>query len=157
MEKMTRKKFISKTGVAVVASAAGCMFCINSCAAFSRVGDTHQINTEAYQISPGVLKIDLSKEPKLNEMMGAVKIIDEQLNDGLIIVRVDDHTFVVSSIYCTHRQAEVEFDHQNNIFECTSFGKSRFELDGQNISGRAAKPLQAYETTLEDNILTVLI
>jgi len=73
------------------------------------------------------------------------------------VARVREDRFIALSIYCTHRQVEVEYDSQRNLFECASFGRSRFGLDGDNLSGRAKEPLKAYDTKLEDEILLVTI
>ena len=93
----------------------------------------------------------------MNSVNGSVKIIDDQLDDGLIIVRTEEDRFIAFSIYCTHRQAEVEFDIHQNLFECSSFGKSRFGLDGENISGRANQPLTRYQTEVKVDHLMVTI
>ena len=157
MENITRRKFISTTGVIAAGTAVGCVCGLGGCSAISKVGNTRHIQSDAYSINKDVLHIDLSKEPELDTIGGSVKVIDDQLDDGLIIVRVEENRFVAMSIYCTHRQVEVEFDSQKNLFECASFGSSRFGLDGDNLSGRAKEPLKAYEAKLENEILLVTL
>jgi len=70
MENITRRKFISTTGVIVSGTAVGCVCGLGGCAAISKVGDTRHIHSDAYTIKNDVLHIDLSKEPELGTIGG---------------------------------------------------------------------------------------
>ncbi len=154
MATVSRRQFI-KTGGLTVAVTSTCLCGFSGCATITKVGDTPAINPKAYTKKENDLLIDLSKEPVLKKVGGAVKIKDKTVSPGIIIARTGEKTFAVASLFCTHRGVEVEYDPQKQQFECASLGSSTFSLEGENKGGFAKKPLKKYEASLQDNRLTI--
>jgi Rieske Fe-S protein len=156
MENMNRRQFLKK-GTITVAITSTCLCSLNSCATITKNGRTPAIDADSLTFSDNILTIDLSKEPNLDIVGGAVKIKHDDIPNGIIIARVDENRFAIASLLCPHRGVEVEYDHSQNQFKCASLGSSKFTQEGKYISGPAKEPLKEYEATLEDNVLTIKI
>jgi Rieske Fe-S protein len=156
MQEMKRREFL-KTGATTVIVASTCLCGLNGCATFTKVGDTLSIKPEALTRKDHELLIDLSKEPVLRQVGNAVKIKNEWIPQGVIIAHTEENTYHIVSLSCTHRGAEVEYDHQNRRFVCASLGSSKYSLEGQLMKGPAKKSLQPFTATLQDGILSIKI
>lgn len=156
MDDLNRRQFIKKSAASIVVTST-CLCTLNGCATITKIGNTPAINPDAFNFEDNILTIDLSKESNLSKVGEAVKIIHKGISDGLIIARVEDRRFVIASLLCTHRGVELEYDHSQASFECSSLGGSTFTFDGKNASGPADKPLKIYEATFENDVLHIRI
>lgn len=156
MPDMKRRDFLKASAAAVVVTST-CLCGLNGCATFSKTGHTMDIKPEALVRKGNKLLIDLSREPSLGRVGGAVKIKNQQMTQGIIIAHTEENTYQIASLLCPHREVEVDYDHKNKRFECASLGSSTFALDGRNIKGPARKPLQKYEASVSGNILAITI
>ena len=152
----SRRHFLKK-GAMTVTVTSTCLCGINGCATFTKIGSTPSINSDSFRMTDNILTIDLSKERILREVGGAVKIKDPAIPGGLIIAHVDENKYEVASLLCTHRGVEVEYDQELANFKCASLGGSRYGIDGENLSGPANNPLEEFEASLKDGILTITI
>jgi len=157
MKNMNRRQFLKKSSMTVVVTSTSLcgLSGLNSCATITKNGRTPAINSGSYTFSQNILAIDLSKEPHLEKVGGAVKIKHDEIPDGIIIAHVDQGRFEIASLLCPHRGVEVNYKHSEKRFQCASLGSSKFELDGTFISGPADEPLKAYEADLTDHVLTI--
>lgn len=55
---------------------------------------------------------------------------------------------------CTHQQCTTEYKVENNRIECPCHG-SIFDLNGQVLKGPAEKPLNLYQTSLQDGRVVI--
>jgi Rieske Fe-S protein len=156
MQDMKRRDFLKASTMAVVVTST-CLCGLNGCSTFTKIGNTFNAKPEALGRKGDELLIDLSKEPVLSRVGGAVKIKNEHLPKGVIIAHTEENIYQIASLSCPHRGVEVEYDHKKQRFECASFGSSTFTLDGRNIGGPAKKPLQTYEARIQGNILIIKI
>ena len=156
METINRRVFLS-SGIVAVAVTSVCLCTLSGCATITKVGNTPEANPESFTLQGRTLSIDLSKEPILSKVSGAVKIKHEAIPDGIIIARVEDKKFEIAALACTHRGVEVEYDASEKNFQCASLGSSTYTLDGLNLKGPAKKPLKIYDATLQSNILRIII
>ena len=154
MTKVDRRDFIKK-GVATVAITSGCLCGLSGCATYTGVSDTPAADPKSVERDGATITVNLASEPALREVGGAVKILDADLPDGLIIARVEASRFEVVSLLCTHRGVELEYDRERSRFQCPSLGSSVFALDGARVSGPARRPLMAYDAVLDGDILTI--
>ncbi|MDJ0653845.1 MAG: Rieske 2Fe-2S domain-containing protein [Xanthomonadales bacterium] len=156
MVDIDRRDFIKK-GAAGVAVTSACLCGVNGCATYTGISNTPAANPDSITFDGSVLTVNLSSEPALRQVGGAVKVRNSDLPDELIIARVEENRFVIASLLCTHRGVELEYDRENTRFKCPSLGSSVFALDGANVSGMARKPLRTYEAVLESNSLTIRV
>ncbi len=154
MENINRRQFLKKSAVAIaVTSTTLCG--LGGCATITKIGSTSDAKPGSIKFKDNILTIDLSKEPILSKVGGAVKIKHADIPEGMIIAHVEDNRFEIASLSCTHRGVEVEYDHAKKNFECASLGSSTFSLDGRNISGPADKPLKEFEAVIKDGLLII--
>jgi Rieske Fe-S protein len=151
---MNRRQFLKKNAYTIAVGSTS-LCALNSCATLTKVGATTTVNQDAVDINDNQLRIDLSKEPTLSNVGGAVKIQDKAIPEGIIIARVEKDRIEIASLRCTHRGVELEYDQNNNRFECPSLGHSKFSLDGKNLSGPAKHPLKNYRASVKDGILII--
>ena len=151
MKDMNRREFVQ-----TAALAGACACGLAGCATFTKIGDTPPIESGAYKVEPaGKVNVTLDKVSSLAAVGGAVKIIDPALSDPLIVARVEQDSYVVASLRCTHRGVELEYQPDQKRFCCASLGHSRFALDGHKIGGPAPRPIKAYPSSVADGILTI--
>lgn len=156
MKDMKRREFLKAGAMAVVVTST-CLCGLNGCSSFTKIGHTLDARPEALDRKGNELLIDLSKEPVLSRVGGAVKIKNEHLPKGIIIAHTEENTYQIVSLTCPHRDVEVEYDPKKQRFECASIGSSTFTLNGQNTGGPARKPLQNYSARIQGNILIIKI
>ena len=157
MKKVSRKAFLVGGATAVATAAAGACLCTRTgWATITGVGATPAIAPDAYSIGADAsIRIRLGKVPELARVGGAVKIVDADINDSLIVVRESEDVYVAASIKCTHRGVEVEYRAEDKCFKCASLGGSRFKTNGEKLSGFAKGPLKAYPVAREDGALVI--
>ena len=147
MKKITRRGVVAAIGVA---GAGACMCGMKSgCSSITKVGKTPLASAGSYMVENGLLSIDIEKVSQFAEVGGAVKIIDDGLNDRLIAARTGESEYAVVSLLCTHRGCEVEYSHEHSEFRCSSLGSSKFKTDGTKIRGFAKKSLKRYVASLD--------
>ena len=154
MVDIDRRQFL-KTGAMTIVVTSTSLCGLSGCATFTKIGDTAAISPNAYKRDSRDLIIDLSKEPVLSQVGGAVKIKDIGDPSGIIIAHTQENSFEIVSLHCTHRGVELEYDHKKQRFECASLAHSTYTLDGKNTGGPAKEPLKTYEATMEGSILTI--
>lgn len=154
MKEMKRREFLKASAVTVVV-ASTCLCGLNGCATFTKVGDTVTVRPEALTRKDHEYFIDLSQEPVLSQVGGAVKIKNEEIPQGIMVAHTEENAYQVVSLSCPHRGVEVEYDHQNRRFVCSSIGSSKFSLDGGLLKGPAKKPLKPFQANLQNGILSI--
>ena len=157
MKKISRKAFLVGGATTAAAAATGACLCTKTgWATISGVGATPDIAPDAYDVvEDKSIRISLDRVPELALVGGAVKILDSNIDDSLIVVRMTEDAYVAASIKCTHRGVEVEYRADDKCFKCASLGGSRFKTNGEKIRGFAKGPLKTYPISSEGNILVV--
>lgn len=152
--KVSRREFLAAT-----TAASACLCGLNGCFLFPIAGDTPQIHPPAYEIAASDKQTEIiihtGKIPDLLSEGTAVKIIDPQARDSIIIANTGGSVFVALSISCSHNGFEVEYEHDKKIFRCISIGHAEFSCDGKVLSGPANKQLNAYPARLQEDKLIV--
>lgn len=156
MEELDRRALIKK-GAITIAVTSTCVCGLGGCAAYTKVSRTPAVNPAAIAIKDNVVTVDLSKEPNLSRIGGAVKVVRADIPESLMIARVGENRFDAVSLLCTHRGVELEYDHGQTRFECPSIGNSVFALNGQNVSGPASRSLKRYAAFLKSGTVTIVV
>jgi Rieske Fe-S protein len=154
VKRISRKAFI--VGGATTAVTCACLCTKTGRATIFGVGDTPNISPNAYDIGEDkCMRIHLDRVPELAFDGGSVKILDSNIDDSLIIVRIAEDDYVASSIKCTHRGVEVEYRADDKCLKCASIGGSTFKTSGEKIRGFAKSSLKTYPISSEGNTLVV--
>ena len=156
MKKISRKAFIVGGVTAAAIAASACLCTKTGWATISGVGDTPNIAPDAYDIEENEsIRIRLDRVSELAFDGGSVKILDSNIDDSLIVVRITEDVYVASSIKCTHRGVEVEYKADDKCFKCASIGGSTFKTSGEKVRGFAKSSLKTYPISAEGNTLVI--
>ena len=145
MAKITRREFVESMAVA---GASACLCGVSGCATITGKGKTPEIQSGAYLVEEGKVRITLNQVKELTNVGGSAKILDSKLPEPIIIARTGNNQFAAVSIKCPHRGVEVEYDAAEQQFRCASIGHSLFDIKGAYIKGPAKKSLTKYSARL---------
>ena len=152
MKKITRRSFLEKSAKLTIAGTSIAFIGAGGC---SFVADIPQLSSEQYAIEGNNLSVFLDKIPELKKIASSVKIYDSKLDDKLIIAKKSETEYISASLLCTHAGGEVEYMADKGTFNCVSISGSKFDLEGQVVSGPAEKQLTVYSNTLNDQMLQI--
>jgi cytochrome b6-f complex iron-sulfur subunit len=151
---MERKDFIEQVGLS---GAAILIFgCMQSCSKSD--GPSTNTNTGGGTGSGGNntstvdFSIDISKSPFDALKTNGGFYVDPTTK--IIIVKTTSGEIIAVSSVCTHQQASIVFEANNNRFYCAAHG-SVFATTGAVTTGPATTALKKYQTTLTGTILRI--
>ena len=136
---MDRKEFLSTLGLG--AAALACAYCLDGCKPLDNP-ITAPANIDF------TLDLTSPANAPLTKNGGYV------YQNGIIIARTTNGSFVALSQTCTHAGGTVEYIPSTNLFYCPNHG-SDFTTSGAVARGPASSPLQQYTTVLTGNTLRV--
>ena len=135
---MKRKEFLSTLGLTAVGVL--CAQCLDGCKSPDEI--------------TGPTGIDFTLDLTSPTYAPLAAVGGSAYKDGVIIVHVNNGSYVAVSAACTHAGTTLVFDAAGNRFHCNNHG-SNFALDGSVINGPASRPLSRYTTTLTGSSLRV--
>lgn len=143
---MERKDFIEQVGLS---SAAILIFgCMQGCSK----SDNTSSNNNSNNNTPVDFSIDISKSPyDTLKTIGGFYV--EPINNVIVVKTTSSEIIAVSAI-CTHQQASITYQANNNRFYCAAHG-SAFNTTGAVTIGPATTALKKYQTSLTGTILRV--
>ena len=108
--------------------------------------------TDVLKSSDVAERFDVSSEPALSEVGGAVKRIFEGQHGGnpVIIIRLSEEAFLVLSSLCTHQACEVNLPGEGDPqIWCPCHGALFDRTTGAVLRGPATAPLPRFENTYD--------
>ncbi len=144
-----RKKFLRTVGSATLISFLGIK--LTSCDVTDATEDDDRDDIVEEN---GTVTINLNSESfeELKEELAWKHVGDQQL----LLVNVDGEKIRAFSDECPHQGCRQDWEFEDGTFHCTCHG-SRFDTTGQVIESPATEDLTEYETTRENNELTVIL
>lgn len=145
-----RRAFIRKAGAFAAMSAFGLGF-FTSCGSDedpSPVAPTPP--GKGVDVSGSTITIDLSENPGLAQAGGWMLIIQAQV----LVVNTGNNTFNALTSVCTHSACDRNWSFASNVFTCNCH-VSRFDIEGNVISGPATRNLRSFATALNGDTLTI--
>ncbi len=155
----SRRDFLKTIGGATVCACTG-LTGANGCAMLRGVSRTAAIRPEAYTLDHGKLTIALDRCPCLAASGGSGKLsIDtgDSKPMKMIVLHVKEGQYQAFTDRCTHGGRELNFLPGQEKLQCSSFGRSTFDLQGQVLKGPAKEPLTGYPVEKRDNTLILTI
>lgn len=160
MEKVSinRRIFLSKAGLTVLAGYVGGSF-LASCGTDeledlgtgnNNSGRPSDDSAEGININGNTITIELAKVRELENQGGWLLITGAQV----LVVNVGGNAFNALTSVCTHSNCDRNWTFSNSRFTCTCHG-SQFDTSGNVLQGPANRPLNAFNTRIEDGILTI--
>ncbi len=158
--KTNRREFIRKAGLATACVCTG-LAGVNGCSMIRGVSKTPGILSDAWEFDGNSLVVDLDKADSLRKPGGAGKLnIGDKVNRDetkVIIIHHKENEYKAFADCCTHGCRELNYLHDKEQLECSSFGKSAFKLTGKVITGPAEDPLKTYSLIKTDDKIIIKI
>lgn len=151
---MNRRLFIKSSG-ATVAATCLCGAGFNACTMIQGVSSMTTIPVTSYTIDGNHLIIKLDQVPDLAKIGGSAKLASA--DHKIAIVKISELEFMVFENRCSHGGRELNYLADQQKIQCTSFGKSRYNLDGEVEKGPAPSPIKLYDSFKEAEQLTIFI
>lgn len=106
--------------------------------------------TDVLKSSDVAERFDVSSEPALSEVGGAIKRIFEGQDNPVIIIRLSEESFLVLSSLCTHQACEVNLPGEGDPqIWCPCHGALFDRTTGAVLRGPATAPLPRFENTYD--------
>jgi cytochrome b6-f complex iron-sulfur subunit len=145
---MDRKDFIEQVGLS---GAAILIFgCMQSCSKSD--GASSNNNGNSNNSTAVDFTIDISKSPYDTLKASGGFYVEPTTN--IIVVKTTTGEIIAVSAICTHQQASITYQVNNNRFYCAAHG-SVFSTTGAVTTGPATVALKKYQTSLNGNLLRV--
>lgn len=156
--KTNRREFIRKAGLATACVCTG-LAGVNGCSMIGGISRTPEIMSDAWELDGDSLIVNLDRVDCLRDPGGSGKLnIGDQLNGDetkIIIIHQREEEYKAFADCCTHGCRELNYLHDKEQLECSSFGKSAFTLNGKVIKGPAEAPLKTYSLQKTDNRIII--
>jgi cytochrome b6-f complex iron-sulfur subunit len=144
---MERKDFIEQVGLS------GAAILIFGCMQGCKKSDGTTTNNNGNNNNATVdFTIDISKSP-YDALKNIGGFYVEPITNVIVVKTTASEIIAVSAI-CTHQQASITYQANNNRFYCAAHG-SVFSTTGAVTTGPATAALKKYQTTLTGTVLRV--
>jgi len=144
---MERKDFIEQVGLS---GAAILIFgCMQGCSKSDGTTTNNNGNNNNATVD---FTIDISKSP-YDALKNIGGFYVEPITNVIVVKTTASEIIAVSAI-CTHQQASITYQANNNRFYCAAHG-SVFSTTGAVTTGPATTALKKYQTTLTGTVLRV--
>jgi len=130
------------------------IFAVN-CESLMFVNQAPEISQDCYVLQDNKLVINIDAVEALQKTGGSAIVVDSKLDKKILIACTGNNTFRVVSSHCTHREKAIRYNHASGIFECSSLGRAKYDLNGKAKSGLAEGDLLVYNFTINQNKMTV--
>ncbi|MBB6328277.1 cytochrome b6-f complex iron-sulfur subunit [Algoriphagus iocasae] len=152
----SRREFIEKSGVSIALSFFGIGF-FTSCSDSADMNPNPSGGTPpkdasgntGIMVSGNTITVDLKIQTGLN-MSGGWLLI----NNAKVLVSKVGGTFVALTSVCTHSGCDTNWSFTNSTYNCSCHG-SKFDAQGNVVSGPATNPLKVYSTEVNGDVLTI--
>ncbi len=156
---INRRKFLKISSAAAVCSCIG-VTGINGCSMIKGASSVPAAPFESFSITDSKVILKLSKIESLKKVGQAVKFIVRDQQDAelkIIVIHSEESRYKAFLDSCTHGGRELNYEHDEKKFICSSFGHSQFDLDGTRLKGPAEKPLTEFVCGLENDVIFIQI
>lgn len=152
----SRREFIERTGVSVALSVFGLSF-FTSCSDTEEIEPfptngippTDKTGSTGIEVSGNKISIDLTIQTNLNVSGGWILITEAKT-----LVSKVGNSFVALTSICTHEGCDSSWSFKNSTYNCACHG-SKFDAQGNVLTGPATTPLKAYTSSVSGNVLTI--
>ncbi|OGP62485.1 MAG: (2Fe-2S)-binding protein [Deltaproteobacteria bacterium RBG_13_49_15] len=111
-----------------------------------------------WNVSSGMLIIDLNKTPELQNAGNAMRFEGKNLPGRVLVIYGEDKQYRAFENRCTHvGHRRLDPVPGTRTIQCCSVGKSTYGFDGNPIYGPAPKPIKTYPVQVKGNELHVFL
>lgn len=123
---------------------------IISCSSDDDSGNLSEEELEAIQFLDGQIVLNLEVLQSLNQTGGWLLINERKV----LVLNTGNNEFSALTSICTHTGCDNEWSFSNSVLICGCHD-SRFDTNGNVLSGPASAPLASFEVTVQNNTVTV--
>ncbi|MBN1945588.1 MAG: Rieske 2Fe-2S domain-containing protein [Bradymonadales bacterium] len=113
------------------------------------------IDPDCWSYQQGAIHLDLGRTTELQEKAGAIRLEGKGLSQRVLVFRGDDGELHAFPNYCTHGKRRLDPVAGSSVVECCSVGKSRFDYQGERLSGSATSPIAPLDVSVEGDRATI--
>ena len=146
-----RREFVKDalTGIGTVAFGSFIMINQSSCSSNPTAPNNSDVTI--------TLDLSLSENSALLTVGGALALAANELDSsGMLLYRQSESTVKVYSRNCTHAGCPIGVFSSSGISSCQCHG-SRFDTNGNVVTGPAAIPLNQYSAAISEDIVTITL
>ena len=146
-----RREFVKDalTGIGTVAFGSFIMINQSSCSSNPTAPNNSDVTI--------TLDLSLSENSALLTVGGALALAANELDSsGMLLYRQSESTVKVYSRNCTHAGCPIGAFSSSGISSCQCHG-SRFDTNGNVVTGPAAIPLNQYSAAISEDIVTITL
>ncbi|MFW5656473.1 MAG: ubiquinol-cytochrome c reductase iron-sulfur subunit [Bacteroidota bacterium] len=91
------------------------------------------------------------------EGCGKTNLTHQVENLKVIVVRKGDGTYLAFADSCSHGGRELNYDVEDEVLKCSSFGHSTYDMSGNVLSGPAPTKLKMFATQQQGEMLHITL
>lgn len=110
---------------------------------------------QCWSYADGKVEIDLSRATELADTGGAVRLEGGGLPMRVLVIKDDQGEYRAYHNKCTHMGRRIDVLPGQLQLECCSVNKSKFDVEGKQMSGPTKGPLKSFPTAIQDGRLIV--
>jgi nitrite reductase/ring-hydroxylating ferredoxin subunit len=117
--------------------------------------ETPPLNAELWRMEGKRVAIRLAEATALAPVGGAVRLEGKGLASSVLVVHADTDEYLAFENRCTHSGRKLDPAEGKPQLRCCSVGHSRFDYQGNKLSGPAKGPLTPYRVETQGEELIV--
>ncbi|MCP4109043.1 MAG: Rieske 2Fe-2S domain-containing protein [Desulfobacteraceae bacterium] len=110
-----------------------------------------------WNYSEGKLEIDLKKAPELSTPGGALRFEGNKLSERVLVFQGNNGQYHALRNKCAHMGRRLDMLNGTEHVQCCSVSKSTYDYNGQIISGPVKDGVKAFQVSVENDKLVVLL
>ena len=121
------------------------------------VCETLPLDAELWRVEGKRVAVRLAEATALAPVGGAVRLEGKGLASSVLVIHADTDEYLAFENRCTHGGRKLDPVEGSRELRCCSIGHSRFDYQGNKLSGPAKGPLTSYRTETQGEELIVTL
>jgi cytochrome b6-f complex iron-sulfur subunit len=121
------------------------------------VCETLPLDAELWRVEGKQVAVRLAEATALTPVGGAVRLEGKGLASSVLVIHADTDEYLAFENRCTHGGRKLDPVAGSRELRCCSIGHSRFDYQGNKLSGPAKGPLTSYPTEKQGEELIVTL
>lgn len=119
--------------------------------------ETKPLSPDMWSVEDGKVRIKLGQVPELSHKGGAVYLKGQGLDKPVLVFRTDDDQYLAFVNSCPHGKRKIDPVPGESSLRCCSVGHSKFDYEGNKLSGPGKGSLTRYQVDLSDDDLVITL
>ena len=119
--------------------------------------ETKPLNPDLWSVEDGKVRVKLSDAPELSQKGGAVYLKGQGLEKPILVFKGEDDQYLAFINSCPHGKRKVDPVPGEPTLRCCSVGHSKFDYEGNKLSGPGKGSLTRYQVDVSEGALVVTL